>query len=433
MISDSKSDNRNSDLTRRQFVGTTAALAAGVWVAEKASAAKGPNDNIGVGFIGTGSRGNNHLSMVNWMKQQGDNVQVVAVCDIYKPRLDKAAQTYNAKSYTDYRELLADKNVDVVCIATPDHHHAYQAIDAIKAGKDIYCEKPVTHWDQFEITKKLADLAAKSDCVFQLGTQAMSDSVWHQMKRLVQVGMIGRPVFGETSFFRLGDWGEVGMPIDDPNAKPGPDLNWKAFLGDRKKKPFTVDRFFRWRLFEDYAGGPVTDIYPHCLTQVIDILGVGMPESVVALGGIHRFANELRDVPDSFNLLAQYPEKVTVSVIGSYANDYNSLEGHRGSGSRMPTIRGWDGSLSIHQNKEIVFTPLRVQGAKKPQRFPIERAEDNVQHWRNLIECCRSRDKKTWSPMDLAFKTQTVLQMAMLSHKKESTAKFDPDAREIKI
>jgi predicted dehydrogenase len=105
--------------------------------------------------------------------------------------------------------LLADKNVDVVCIATPDYHHPYQAIDAIKAGKDIYCEKPVSHWDQFEITKKLADVAANSDRVFQLGTQAMSDSVWGQMKKLVQDGLIGKPLFGETSFFRFGDWGPI--------------------------------------------------------------------------------------------------------------------------------------------------------------------------------------------------------------------------------
>lgn len=429
-----KQSNSNEGLTRRDFLGkasAAAAVGAAVFAGHGARAANSANEKIGVGFIGTGGRGNNHLSMLNWMKQQGDNVEIVAVCDIYKPRLEKAAQTYSAKGYADHRELLADKNVDIVCIATPEHHHAYQAIDAIKAGKDIYCEKPVTHWDQFEITKKLADAAAASDCVFQLGSQAMSDSVWHQMKKLVQSGLIGQPVFGETSFFRLGDWGEVGMPIDDPNAKPGKDLNWEAFLGDRKKRPFSVDRFFRWRLFEDYGGGPVTDIYPHCLTQVIDILGVGFPESVVALGGIHRYENELREVPDSFNLIAQYPEKVTISVLGTYANGYNSKEGNRGAGARMPIIRGWDGTLTIHQNKEIVFTPLRVQGAKKPQRIAIEHAEDNVEHWRNLVECCRTRNKKTWSPMGLAFKTQTVLQMAMLGHKQAKTARFDAKDRRI--
>jgi len=425
--------SEESGLTRRKFLQKASAMAAiaSTGIASDAfSQNKSPNEKLGIGVIGTGGRGNSHLEMLKWMKDQGDNIEIVAVCDIYLPRLEKAAKTYNAKAYSDHRELLADKNVDVVCIATPDHHHGYQAIDAIRAGKDIYCEKPVTHWRQFELTKKLAEVAAQSDCVFQLGTQAMSDSAWHQMKKLVQEGLIGKPLYGETGFFRIGDWGERGMAVDDPNAKPGKDLNWEAFLGDAPKRTFSVDRYFRWRLFEDYAGGPVTDLYPHCLTQVVDILSVGFPESVVALGGIHRYDYELRDVTDTFNLIAQYPEKVTITVMGTQANDYNTTD-QRGAGNRCPVIRGWDGTLTIQNNKEVVFTPLQVREAKAPQRIPIERAENNVEHWRNLIECSRGRNKQTWSPMDLAFKTQTVLQMAMLAHKNVKTARFDSKAKEI--
>ena len=437
MTKETVSNNQNRDITRRQFMhkaGTVAAAyAAGTMATTRAvGQTNSANERLGLGVIGCGGRGNSHLQMLNWMKEQGDNIEITGVCDIYQPRLEKAAQQYKAKAYRDHRELLADKNVDVVCIATPDHHHGYQAIDAIEAGKDIYCEKPVTHWRQFELTRKLAEVAAKSDRVFQLGTQAMSDSVWHQMKKLVQEGLIGQPLFGETGFFRIGDWGERGMPVDDANAQPGKDLNWEAFLGDAPKREFSVDRFFRWRLFEDYAGGPVTDLYPHCLTQVVDILGVGFPESVVALGGIHRYDYELRDVPDTFNLIAQYPEKVTISMIGTQANDFNATE-PRGSGQRAPVIRGWDGSLTIDRNKEIMFTPVKVQGAKEPQRIPIEHAEDNVQHWRNLVECCRKREKKTWSPMDLAFRTQTVLQMAMLAHRAGKTARFDKAKQSIII
>ncbi|MBN2376049.1 MAG: Gfo/Idh/MocA family oxidoreductase [Sedimentisphaerales bacterium] len=437
MTKETVGNEQGSDVTRREFMqkaGAAAAVyAAGTMVTTKVlGQSKSPNDKLGIGVIGTGGRGNSHLHMLKWLIDQGDNIEIVAVCDIYKPRREKAAVQYKAKAYDNHHDLLADKNVDVVCIATPDHIHGYQAIDAIEAGKDVYCEKPVTHWRQFELTKKLADVAAKSDQVFQLGTQAMSDSVWHQMKKLVQEGLIGQPLFGETGFFRIGDWGERGMPVDDANAKPGKDLNWEAFLGDSPKREFNVDRFFRWRLFEDYAGGPVTDLYPHSLTQVIDILGVDFPEKVVALGGIHRYDYELREVPDTFNLIAQYPEKVTISVLGTQANDFNATES-RGSGQRIPVIRGWDGSLSISGNKEILFTPLRIQGAKEPQRIAINHSEDNIQHWRNLIECCRKRDKQTWSPMDLAFRTQTVLQMAMLSHRMGRTAEFDKAKRSIVI
>ena len=420
-------------LNRRQFMHKASAAAAAFAVAGTSTRRSfGANDRLGVGLIGCGGRGNSHLQTVHWLATDGkEAIDIVAVSDTFKPRMTKAAEGYKAKPYSDYRDLLKDPNVDVVCIATCDHQHGYQAIDAVKAGKDVYCEKPITHWRQFELTKRLAEEVKKSGRVFQAGTQGMSDSAWHQMKKLVKEGLIGQPVFGETGYFRIGDFGERGMRIDDPDAKPGNDLNWQAFLGDRTKRPFNVDRFFRWRLFMDYAGGPVTDLYPHCLTQVIDILGVGFPESVVALGGIHRYDYELREVPDTFNLIAQYPEKVTISVVGTIANDFNSLEGDRGAGNRQPIIRGWEGALNIRRNKEIVFIPRRTSGAKEPRTIPIEYAEDNIQHWRNLIECCRKRNKYTWSPMDLAFRTQTVLQMAMQAYLAKKTVKFDAQKRQI--
>ena len=423
--------------TRRQFLKHTAAGAA-VSIAFTApfqiasGRVRGANDRIGMGFIGVGGRGAAHKPEVKAVRDKYNlPIDLVAVCDVYRPRLDAAMKVHGVpKGYMDHRELLADRAVDVVSIATPDHHHGFQAIDAIEAGKDVYCEKPVTHWRQFEVTKKLAQVVARSDRVFQLGTQAMSDSVWHQMKKLVQEGAIGQPIFGETGFFRIGDWGERGMGIPDPDAKPGKDLNWEAFLGDSPKRPFSVDRFFRWRLFEDYASGPVMDLFPHSLTQVVDILGVGLPEKVVALGGIHRYHYELREVPDTFNLLAQYPEDVTISVLGTQGNDFQTTD-HRGSGQRQPVIRGWDGTLTIEENKEIAFTPIRVEGARPAQRFPIEHGESLIEYWKYFFDCVFARETRTLSPMDLAFRTQTVLHMAVLSQRNAKVARFDHEKDEI--
>jgi len=419
--------------TRREFL-----KAASVGAATLASfqilpaRARGANDRIGMAFIGVGGRGSTHLAEIARVKEDPKYpIEFIAACDVYRPRLDAACQKHNIPhAYMDHRELLANPDVDAVSIATPDHNHGYQAIDAIQAGKDVYCEKPVTHWRQFELTRRLADVVAGSDRVFQVGTQAMSDGAWPLMKQLVLDGAIGQPLFGETGFFRIGDWGERGMPIPDANAKPGPDLNWEAFLGDSPPRDFSVDRFFRWRLFEDYAGGPVTDLYPHCLTQVIDILGLGFPESVVALGGIHRYEYELREVPDTFNLLAQYPEKVTVSVLGTQANDYN-LTPTRGAGQRQPVIRGWDGSLTIDKNREVLFTPLQVPDAKPFQRHPIEYGESMIDYWKMFFDCVLTRNLQTRSTMDLAFRTQTVLQMAMLSWREGRTMRFDPERRAI--
>ncbi len=423
MKSQRKQSGTTTGMTRREFMRTVTVAGAAVTLGATARQARGANERLGVGFIGVGGRGNAHLSYVHWLKTQADEaIDIVAVCDVYRPRLERAAEGYGGKPYTDYRELLADPNVDVVCIATPDHHHGYQAIDAVKAGKDVYCEKPVTHWRQFELIKRLAQVVGKSDRVFQLGTQGMSDGAWHQMKQLVKDGMIGRPLFGETGFFRVGDWGERGMPIDDPDAKPGKNLNWEAFLGDAPKREFDVSRFFRWRLYEDYAGGPVTDLYPHCLTQVVYVLGVTFPKTVVATGGIHRYEYELREVPDTFNMLVDYPEKISVSVLGTQGNDYQGTP-KRGSGQRIPIIRGWEGSLTI-EGKEIAFIP--AEGSKKqPQRFKIERDEDMVGHWQNFLTCCRNRDQKTWSPAGLAYHVQTALIMAAWSLRQGKVAKFD--------
>lgn len=432
-MSDKKNSLRRDDfsLTRRQFIHQAGAAAATITVAgaavKRASGKeKSPNERIGVGFIGCGGRSQAHLKAVSYLKGRGENVEIVAACDIYKPRMQKVMEGYKAKGYSSHLELLADPNVDVVCIATPDHQHGYQAMDAIRAGKDVYCEKPVTHWRQFELTKRLAAEVKKSDRVFQLGTQGMYDSAWWQMKKLIQDGLIGQPVHAECGYFRVGDWGERGMPIDDANAKPGSDLNWDAFIGDAPKRPFDVSRFFRWRMYEDYAGGPSTDLFPHSLTPVLFMLGVTMPSTVVATGGMLRYQE--REIPDTYNTLINYPEKITVVVLGTQANDYLGTGG-RGSGSRIPIIRGWEGTLTIEKN-EIIFIP--AQGSqKKSQRFAIEHGEDFVEYWQKFLNCCRERQRNTLSTMDLAYHVQTALQMGMLGLQECKVARFDAGREKI--
>lgn len=409
-------------VSRRNFLRTaaTTAMASTLAAPRAMKRVLGANDRIGVGFIGAGGRSDAHLKVVNWLKDNGGNVEIAAVCDVYRPRMLKAAEGYKAKGYMDHRDLLKDPNVDAICITTPDHHHGYQALDAIQAGKDVYCEKPVTHWRQFDLIKKLAMVVEKSDRIFQLGTQGMSDSAWHQMRKMVKDGLIGQPLHAECGYFRVGDWGERGMPIDDPQAKPGQDLNWEAFLGDSPSRPFDVSRFFRWRMYEDYAGGPVTDLFPHSLTPVLYILGVRLPSRVVATGGMFRYTE--REVPDTFNMLIDYPEKITVAVLGTQGNQYSNA-GSRGAPGRIPTIRGWEGSLTL-QGNNILFIPN--EGSKaKPEKFSIEHAEDLVDFWKNFLGCCRSRQKDTYSTAEMAYHTQTALIMGMLALREGKVARFD--------
>lgn len=433
------STNPSSSLPRREFIGKTAATitavaAAPSFVGAQGAARKRP---LGVGFISCGGRSGAHFRMVSKLRDELKMpVEIVAACDIYRPRLEKRKEQYKIKNgYRNYRDLLEDPAVDLVCIATPDHHHASQAIDAVKAGKHVYCEKPISHWSQFEATRELADVVAASKVAFVCGTQAMSDPAWMKMKELIQAGAIGRPIQAEVGFFRVGDWGERRMHVDDPNAKPGPDLDWEAYLApDRPKVPFSVDRFFRWRLFEDYAGGPVTDLYPHCLAPVVDMLGLGFPERVAGIGSISRYPYELRSVPDSFQLIAQYPEGFSLSLTGTQGNDFQTTP-KRGAGQRCPVIRGWDGTLYVAENnREIICRSTEGSSRKKAlERFPIEGSENNLMLWKNLVECALDGRQDTWSPMDLAFRTQALLQMAMAGHKRNRMVGFDPAKREMVV
>ncbi len=412
--------NKNQGISRRNFMKTTATglIATASVSAVKSSMAQ--NNRLGVGVIGCGGRGSYLSQVIKHLQDEDKTVQFVAFCDAYRPRLDKLADAYSAKKYSDHRELLNDKDVDIVFIATPDHHHAPQTIDAVKAGKHVYCEKPMTHWRQWELAKQMTETVMQSDSVFQIGTQAMSDSAFKQIRDLIQQGKIGQPIHVECGYFRVGDWGERGMPIDDPNAKPGPDLNWEAFLGDAPKREFDVSRFFRWRMYEDYAGGMSTDLYPHVLTPVAYMLGVKMPKIVVGIGGKLRY--EEREIPDTFDMLVNYPEKIDLTIMGTQANEYQGTQ-IRGQ-NRVPVIRGWEGTLTM-DGDDIVYWPLEALKAKEPERIPIQKSENLVDYLRSFIDCCMRKDKNTLSPVDLAFRVQTVLIMSMLSWKNNKMMTYE--------
>jgi len=415
--------------TRRDFlkgVGVSAAIGGTALAPGRTLArALGANGRMGLGFIGCGYRAGTHLARLKIMKAKGHNIDCVAFNDVYRPRLDWMAKTYSdaGKKYSDYHELLADPNVDLAVICTPDHHHGYQAIDAIKAGKDVYCEKPVTHWRQFELTKKLFKVVTASDQVFMLGTQRLVDPAYKKARKLIEEGLIGRPIHAECGYFRMGDGGERGMPIHDPNAKPGPDLNWEAFLGDSPKRPFDVSRFFQWRLYMDYSGGSATDNYTHFTTQMVMMLGVKFPYKVAATGGKFRYTE--REVPDSFDILIHYPEKITMVVLGTQGNPYQGTGSY--NGGRAPIIRGWEGTL-LFQPGQIKCIGLGK--GKKEVSIPLTEKRDQTNYWADFLECCRTRNKNTASPIELAYHSQTAIQMAILGWQKDKIARFDA-AKEI--
>ena len=217
-------------INRRNFLQRTAGTAAAMGFLGAApfvarSRVLGANDRIGLGYIGVGGRGSSHIGTVQRLAKAGENVQIVAVNDVYRYRLNEAAKATGAKPYMKHRDLLADPNVDAVCIATPDRLHVPQALDAVRAGKDVYCEKPMGHWSQFGLAKRFYEETLKLKRVVQIGNQGNSSPAWQKVRDLIQQGAIGRVQLVTLGFYRNSDFGER-MPIPDPEAKPGSDLDW---------------------------------------------------------------------------------------------------------------------------------------------------------------------------------------------------------------
>ena len=164
-------------MPRRQFLGhsaKTAALGLAVGPFVSVNRVLGASARLGVGFIGVGGRGRNHLDTVIGMINQGENLEVIGISDTYGPRMRAAAEHARAKAYPSYVELLADPAIDVVCIASPDRLHVPQALAAIRAGKDVYCEKPMGHWSQFELSKRFYQETKGLGRVVQIGNQGNS-------------------------------------------------------------------------------------------------------------------------------------------------------------------------------------------------------------------------------------------------------------------
>ena len=373
-MSDPKRLSTNHESTRRDFLRTAAgagvASAMAAALPEVRGQAGSANDQIGVGFIGVGGRAQAHIDIVNRLKEQG-LARPVAVCDVYRPRLEAAAQRCGGvKMYRAHEELLADPNVDVVCIATPDRHHAPQAIDAVKAGKDVYCEKPLTHWAQFDLARQLEEASQQTGRIVQVGTQYMADENYAKVAQMIRDGIIGKPVHVQLGYFRRGDWGER-MTIDDPNAKPGPDLDWQRFLGDAPQVDYSVSRFFQWRLFWDYAGGPSTDLLVHIFTPVFCLLGLDYPERVFGGGGCFQYD---REVPDQCNIIADYKDGPSVVMMNSLSN-YTGIE---------TKIRGTNGII-ILTDDGMRIVPVDPQTEKETAETE-DSLERHGQHRQTLAE-----------------------------------------------
>jgi predicted dehydrogenase len=288
----------------------------------------GANERLKIGVIGCGGMANGHMRTLLKMKES-DNCEIVAVCDVYDKRREAAAALTSGEQEKDYRRLLDRKDIDYVLIATPEHWHFQMAMDAVSAGKHVYCEKPMTRHS--EQAKRLVAKVKASKLKFQVGVQGMSDDSYETARKYVEQGALGKVVLAQIDYSR-NHRNDFWTGTLDNDVKPGVNLDWNAFLGPARKRPFEIDRFLHWRRYWDYSGGIASDLFVHRVTRIIKALNLDFPEKGVGAGGKFLFTDSKAEIPDTINILLDYPGGPTVQLISSMANDTrvdHLLRGHK--------------------------------------------------------------------------------------------------------
>jgi predicted dehydrogenase len=358
-------------ITRRTFLSAVPGLTLGVPLAR--SGAQNANDRIRVGVIGTGGRARGLMTLLN--KLPGN--EMVAVCDVYEPRLLQAAEIAgaNAGTFTDYRRILDDRQIDAVVIGTPDHWHKSIALDAVAAGKDVYVEKPVSH-DIGEGAEMVKAIEASKQIV-QTGTQQRSWDHWVLGKQIVDSGRLGQITFVQTYWYQHATAGNYRAVSLDK-------LDWKRWLGPAPDQPFRPERFYQWRHFWDFGGGCLTDLMTHWIDVVHWYMDVEAPLSAAAAG--HNYNIKLWEAPDTVTATLEFPRNFMTAYLGTYVSkvDDGGLE-----------FRGDKGTLKIDRARLAFYRDDAAWApgthTPEPEIFVRSRGDGTLTHLANWLDCIRTR------------------------------------------
>jgi predicted dehydrogenase len=360
------SDHDQSQESRRSFLETVAAgvvatpLGGAVFElgrpAEAAPSAAGPNDRVRIATIGMGIIG--FIDTSTALKVPG--VELVAAADLYEGRRTHAKEVYgdHVATYVDYREVLARHDVDAVLVCVPDFWHRTIAVDAMKAGKAVYCEKPMVR----TVAEGPALVAAQAEtkAVFQVGSQYASSLLYLKVRDLIAAGAIGQVNAIEARYNRntdVGAW-QYTIPTD---ASPQT-VDWDRYLAVAPKRPFDALRFFRWRNYADYGTAVAGDLFVHLLTGIHRSTGALGPNRIAAFGG-QRYWKDGRDVYDVIFGLLDYPE-VAGKPGFTLALQCNFEDG--GGGAELFRFVGSDGAISV-SNTELTVNRTGIIEASRDE------------------------------------------------------------------
>jgi len=345
--------------------------AAGVLASGKAV---GSGERISIGIIGCGDRGSAHMGDIRDLAAK-HNAEITAICDVWKVNLARAAASIKGwsgrepRQFTRFGEVLALSDVDAVVIATPDFSHAPILIAALRAGKDVYVEKPMSI-DLAEATEAL-DLARAGNRVVQAGTQRRSEGAYRAAAREVATGLLG-PLSRVSASVNFNEprWARA---FDDCREA---DVDWDAYLFNRPRRPFDPKLLRRWHLYRDFTNGLSGLWMSHYADSLHFFTGAKYPASSVAHGGTY-FWKDGREHTDTFHALLDYPEGFLFDWGMSLAN----------SAGNHFRIHGALGTLDV---EKWTISPAGGSPGTPVKERKIE-ADANVSHMGNWLECLRSR------------------------------------------
>jgi predicted dehydrogenase len=303
--------------------------------------AASPNDQIGFGYIGAGIRAAQLMDEFRRMP----GVRPIIVADLYDGYLERAReQLGEVKTTKAYEEVLEDKEVDAVVIATPDHWHRRMVLDALAAGKHVYVEKPLT-WS-IEEGPEIVAAVARSGKLLQVGSQGKTSALTAKAREIVQSGRLGKVTMIRMANHRNSPEGAWVYPV--PSDASPQTIDWERFLGPAPKRPFDANVFFRWRCWWEYSGGVATDLFVHLLTWLHYVMDVKAPKAAVSQGGLYRWLDG-RTVPDVMETVYEYD--------GFIADMYVHLA--CGAPTPNPLISGTEGTLEVGEDRLVLYPHRR--------------------------------------------------------------------------
>jgi predicted dehydrogenase len=385
---------------RRQFL---AAAAAAPLILP--AAAQQASDRISMGLIGSGGRGRNVMAAFIEL-----GAQFGAVCDVYEPNLARGleAASTGAQPYSDYRRVLERKDLNAVLIASPDHWHVPMMLDAVSAGFDVYCEKPMSH-SISEGVRAIRGVRA-TDRIVQIGMQRRSTPWIIEAKQKMDDGIIGKVVMAKAQWNWIRSRSLNNTPLDGK-------LDWRMFSGPAPYRDLEPMRFRSWRNFWEFSGGHMTDQGTHLMDVIQWLSNSGTPRSAVCQGRV--VAMEGAAAPDVFAAAFEYQDMLATWDL-NYNNDYEDGWTIR--------LEGTGGTLILNGDGYKIFQAPWT--ANKLPVFELAETLPTIPHVRNFMECVKSRQQPN-APVEVGHAAVCGPHLANIAFHTRRAAYLNPEATEV--